>query len=534
MVFKHELVRIGHLTSMPIREQASWWTPWALALISTVGSLVLFVFTAAPGLTWEHQGADGGELLAAAVTNGVPHPPGYPLYIMLLRGWLAIGHWLAPDLDLARHGNLLSATCAALSAGVTTLVAYHLLPITVPRAIIALSAGLLWASTPLLWSQALITEVYALHALLVAFLGWAVLIQQGRSRYLIPVIAAGVAHHLTFVLLLPAVLYYLWTIHEEGADKKVPAGYGSVKRAITGIAVGVVLGLLFYGRTLVAASSNGAPPPVNWGYADNWDGFWWLVSGAAYRGYLFVGSSETALSRVPTWAYTLTSQLTPVGLALALLGLSVWDRNQTRLRNFSVLWVIPISIYAIGYYTRDSEIYLLPVTWLMTLWLAIGVAEALVLLAGRWRRIRWTPLLSVLLLGAIAASIILRWQAISVRNDQAARDFLSGSIAVLEPDSIIVSLADAETFALWYGVWGSGEILRTSPGVVPLNYSLYQFAWYQRLMQTLYPEVIGNHGSVEQILAANAGIRPIFFSEPLPYIPENHLTPAGPLWRYTP
>jgi hypothetical protein len=170
----------------------------------------------------------------------------------------------------------------------------------------------------------------------------------------------------------------------------------------------------------------------------------------------------------------------------------------------------------------------------MTLWLAIGVAEAFVLLTSRWRTIRWTPLLSILLFGAITAAIILRWQAISVRNDQTARDFLSNSIAVLEPNSIIVSMADAETFALWYGVWGSGEIVRAAPGVVPINYSLYQFAWYRRLMQTLYPEVVGNHGSVEQILTANAGIRPIFFSEPLTYIPANHLTPAGSLWRYTP
>ena len=33
----------------------------------------------------------------------------------------------------------------------------------------------------------------------------------------------------------------------------------------------------------------GTLPPVNWGYADSLGNLWWLVSGAAYRRYLFAG-----------------------------------------------------------------------------------------------------------------------------------------------------------------------------------------------------------------------------------------------------
>ncbi len=66
--------------------------PWSgslAVLLSTGLAFLLYWWTAAPGLSWAHQGADGGELLAAAVRNGVPHPPGYPLYIWLLQGWLS-------------------------------------------------------------------------------------------------------------------------------------------------------------------------------------------------------------------------------------------------------------------------------------------------------------------------------------------------------------------------------------------------------------------------------------------------------------
>lgn len=56
----------------------------AIAVGVSAAIFLVFLFSLAPGLTWAHQGADGGELVTAAVVNGVPHPPGYPLYMLLL------------------------------------------------------------------------------------------------------------------------------------------------------------------------------------------------------------------------------------------------------------------------------------------------------------------------------------------------------------------------------------------------------------------------------------------------------------------
>ncbi len=79
-------------------------------------------------------------------------------------------------------------------------------------------------------------------------------------------------------------------------------------------------------------------------------GMWWLVSGAAYRGYLFSSPTSTIMTRLSGWAYMVTTQYTPVGLALALVGLAHWDRHAPHLRTFSLLWIVPVSVYAIGYY----------------------------------------------------------------------------------------------------------------------------------------------------------------------------------------
>ena len=80
------------------------------ALLAGLGAFALYGLTLAPGLTWAHGGVDGGDLLAAALTAGVPHPTGYPTYQIALRATIA-----AFGGDPARAGAWLSAICAALA-----------------------------------------------------------------------------------------------------------------------------------------------------------------------------------------------------------------------------------------------------------------------------------------------------------------------------------------------------------------------------------------------------------------------------------
>ncbi|MCX6042795.1 MAG: DUF2723 domain-containing protein, partial [Caldilinea sp.] len=352
--------------------RSSWSTGWPAAVGMAGAALWLYVRSLAPGLTWAHQGADGGELLAAAATYGVPHPPGYPLYMLLLQGWLALFEGGAPSTSLVWRGNLLSACFGAASVLVSVRVAGHLLAGQPLRWAWAGLAGGAWAVTPLLWSQSILTEVYSLHALLIALLGWAVLVKPQRLWYSLVPVALGTAHHLTLLLLLPAAGYRLM------AERAGPRRWRAPLQVVVG---GILIGALWYVRVPLAAAT---VSPVNWGYADNWEGFVWLVSGAAYRGYLVLGPADLLWQRLTLWAYTVTLQFTPVGLALGFVGLASWDRWQPSLRTFSLLWGIPVSLYALFYHTRDSELYLLPLVWLSSLWLAVGAASVAGWLAARW------------------------------------------------------------------------------------------------------------------------------------------------------
>src|SRR5687767_5453946 len=74
-------------------------------------ALALYVFTLCPTV-WV---GDSGELIAAAWTNGVPHPTGYPLWLILAKGFATI----VPFGSVAWRMNLFSALCAAGAAEFT-------------------------------------------------------------------------------------------------------------------------------------------------------------------------------------------------------------------------------------------------------------------------------------------------------------------------------------------------------------------------------------------------------------------------------
>ena len=48
-------------------------------------SFALYAATMSRGITWLNTGHDGGDFVSAARSFGVPHPTGYPTYVLLLR-----------------------------------------------------------------------------------------------------------------------------------------------------------------------------------------------------------------------------------------------------------------------------------------------------------------------------------------------------------------------------------------------------------------------------------------------------------------
>src|SRR6185436_5109611 len=100
------------------------------------------------------------ELVTAAAMLGIPHPTGYPLYVLLGHLWTV----LLPIGEPAWRMSLFSAACGGAAAGVFYAVIRHEgWPV-----IAALTGALLFAAAPSEWGEATVQRVYTLNALFLA------------------------------------------------------------------------------------------------------------------------------------------------------------------------------------------------------------------------------------------------------------------------------------------------------------------------------------------------------------------------------
>jgi hypothetical protein len=148
----------------------------ACALLLMLGGFALYAATAVPG----PLDGDQGELQYMPRLLGLPHPTGYPLYLLL--GWL--WSWL-PLGTLAFRLNLFSAFWGAL----TLALLFYLARQQGIKLLAALIGALAIALAPAFWRYSGLAAVYTLHtALLAAALGcwscWEVASARSDTKWL--------------------------------------------------------------------------------------------------------------------------------------------------------------------------------------------------------------------------------------------------------------------------------------------------------------------------------------------------------------
>ena len=113
-----------------------------------------YVWTISPNIGVLHDAVDGAELIVVASRFGIAHPPGSAIWMPL--GWLAL-HALPFVSEPALRTNLLSAALMACAVATLAVATQRWRPGT-PGWTGAL-AGLLGGLAPLVWAQAIVTEV---------------------------------------------------------------------------------------------------------------------------------------------------------------------------------------------------------------------------------------------------------------------------------------------------------------------------------------------------------------------------------------
>ena len=472
-----------------------------------------YLRTAAPSVTWANGGADSGDLVTAAATFGAAHPTGYPTYLLLTRLFM-----LLPFGELAFRATLLSAACGVAASLCVGSLARRLLALPPTRTQFttetqrhrerlkqgwaeALAAGLATLAlglSPLLWSQAVIPEVYALNALFVALiLHWLLDATIGvplapwaaRARPIAMGLMLG--NHVTIAL--PIAAWALASLAATPPDTRLRW----LARSLSWGAAG----LLVYAYLPLAARGD---PPVNWGDPRGWAGFWSVVSGQLYRGLAFGLPPERLGARISAGSALLAAQFGWAGLVLALGGLVYAPPGQRGFAALSALVALGYALFAIGYASDDSDAYLLPAFLILAVWLGAGVGGLLRLVRARWRH---APLLLVPL------AALLLWNApatladVDASQDRGATNYADAVMRAAPHGALVVTSGDLDTFPLWYYRHALGR--RRDVRVVVE--SLLGFPWYRATLRATYGLRVPDAADdwLEAIVAENASLGPL-------------------------
>ena len=310
------------------------------------GFFVLYVLTLCRTVFWY----DSAEFVTAAVTLGVTHPPGYPLYTLLghLFTWLPV--------EPATAVNLMSAAFAALAVGLVFGIGRRL---GLDRGPAAVGAATLGASG-LFWSNAVVAEVYCPAVAVAALVLYLLLRALEEQRWALAVVAAllaglGLGIHMSVATL---GLGFAWLVWING--KRVQGLVAAASAAAAG-------SLIFLYVPLRASQA----PPLNICNPSNAGQLAWYLTGGAYRHWF--GHQGTFLERGATIGGFFHEQLTWLGVALAIAGIAWLSRHRTHACLALVLMAAGNIAFFFNYEAHDVEVFLLQTTMILCCFVGAGV-----------------------------------------------------------------------------------------------------------------------------------------------------------------
>jgi len=467
---------------------------WIAPLTTLVTLLVLYIFTLAPTVV----GGDSGELTAAAVTGGVPHPPGYPVFILLARLFAALpfGH------SIAWRVNLLSAVATAAAASLLCAT----VQLWTRRAAAGLLAAGLFGTNPLVWHYATTAEVFGLNAMFgaLALFLW-LRIERTQTRRQVFALAfscgLGMGNHHTFVFIgAPVLLRSLWVARRE-------------LRA-SGMALAVLCGALGLGPYAYLAVASRSAAAVSWGDETTLDGLWGHFVRRDYGTFSLGKANAKGDVFLESGVFFKTITLMLGGSLRRLLGLGPLlaigayalaprkrpDRAQSRML-LALLLGYAFLFCALSNMSTAKPLYrtvlsrfFIQSDLLMALTAGIGWGWLVERLETRlaWRA--WVSRLSLACACLVFMSGAVVNASTSQRRNTVFRDFVAAAFASLPKDAIVITMGDHVTGAVFY----FHEVEKLRPDVIHLDQQLLGFRWYCDRARRRHPDLVMPAGVYQQ------------------------------------
>ena len=498
-----------------------------LAFLLACGVFILYTRTLVPSVL----DGDQGEFQYIPSVLGIPHPSGFPLYLLLGRLWSAL-----PIGTLAYRMNLLSAFFGAL----TVAALYLALRSQKLLLLASLGASLTLALIPQFWEYSTVAAVYRLHDFLIVLL-FAFLAQWEAARNWhwleLAALAFGLdlANHLTIVFFAPATLVLVLMVSGRALFKEI--------RVIITAGLLLLLPLALYVyfplRGLQLLTNNFVLPGWNLAVAQGivspfYDGsptgvFQYFVGGTFFQSV--TGHLQWKWDTlIPDWTAIVLQTVNWQVVALSLIGVVWLALRRAKIAIWLVLVVVTFQLIAlqysyaglaaIGQFSSYFSEYYLPSFIAMIILAAWGIDGAI---RGMETLTSRVGVRSQLAASSVSALILAAFLIFTIADLSAHRsDALASRSAEIQAKWDSVQRFPPDQGAALVGHWGD---------LTPLWYYQYADGWRRDLVTINPPD----EGRVDAWIATG---KPLYIAGSLldwaPGIaPKYHLTPWGSIVRVT-
>lgn len=487
--------------------------------LSFVIPIIFYILTAAPDVTF----TDSGELAGAAVTLGVPHPTGYPLFTILGFLWSLLPMPFSKIYSL----NLLSAVLTSISSLTFFVIIQSIFkhlpdliksynPLTVKKGqksnrkppllkklneneilLLSLVSALFYSFAFTIWSQATYIEVYSLQILLInliiLFLTKATFETEKKAKYFLlsaMMLGFGFTNHMSTIMLVPAFIFIFFKQPGEPWDFSAPRLKFGIILLLT-----FVLPLSLY---LYLPLRSSALPEFNWGWVHRgFNYFLYHVQGKQFQEWMgftkilkaIFGSSDTGLSATlkevsEIWNKNseiffrlLPLQLAWLGLIPLIVGIYISFKINKTFFFFLALIILFCIAFAFNYPIHDIDSYFSAAYIGLIIFSAIG----LYWFSNKYNRI--IPFLFALPL----LQLIINFSENDRSDDVIVKEYTQFIANNLEPNAVIFSSQwDYWLSAFWY----KQKIEGLRNDVTIIDKELLRRTWYLPHLKMLYPKTI--------------------------------------------
>lgn len=507
--------------------------------------LVVYTLTLCPTVYWD----DAGELIAAAYTLGIPHPPGHPLYAIAGKLFTLI-----PLGSIAWRVNFLSAFFGALNCWLVYKIIDERLEDHAWKPAAAMGGALFFAFAPTVWEQATIAETTTLHCFFMMLLtlltfrlasGRILWKNETRSLCLLAFLfGLSLTNHVAGIFFFPSLACILiWKFKKRLLDPKL----------LLGMCAAYFVGLSVYAYLPLRSLMD---PAIDWGNPENLRNFLWVVTARQYepdligRPNILVIAANLALK-----GKYLLHQFTVVGCVLGLIGAHRLGRKEARVVVYSLL-VLAVLFYT-GLNSAFISAYFVPALALMSIWIGVGLFQAFEWISSlleRMDRAARRKIARAALCGLLAVSFVLplivHYGDMDRSDHTYALEYGESLLDGLPEGSVLFTNDGYALFILWYLAYCENK--RPDVMAIDPTWPTGSSALLSQVMEQ-YPDLalpnsetmarytedagdpdMRQHLAIQAILDANHSERPVYWGMIHKDVPfSRNLIPEGMAFRYS-